>query len=323
MAHRKVEEDIERLNLLRDAPAAQAVPALRKALADRVNLVVAKGAKLAAEMRYVELIPDLLTAFERLLEKPVERDPQCWGKNAVAKALKDLDCREPGPYLRGMRHIQMEPVWDGRQDTAPTLRGICLLALAACTGIRREELFRALVDALTEEAHTVRIEAVRALVQLEGDESALLLRLKARLGDRELPVMGQVFDALLRLEADRAIPFIADFLQSGQEGVIEEAALALGGSRRPAAIEALEEAWKGTRDSGLRLVLLRALSSSRQEKALGFLLDLVRNGRLRDAGDALDALALHRESREIRRQVEEAVTARGSDLDQQFHESFG
>ena len=42
----------------------------------------------------------------------------------------------------------------------------------------------------------------------------LLLRLKARAGDKEPPVSGQVFDSLLRLEGRAAIEFIADFLRS-------------------------------------------------------------------------------------------------------------
>ena len=67
----------------------------------------------------------------------LKRDPQCWGKNAVAKALKELEHREAAPYLRGTAHIQMEPVWGGQQDTAGPLRGICLLALPACPDIDR------------------------------------------------------------------------------------------------------------------------------------------------------------------------------------------
>src|SRR5579883_210815 len=87
MANLRVEEEIERLGHL--SPDA-AEPALRKALADRVGLVVAKAAKVAAQLELRSLIPDLLHAFDRLFEKPTDRDPQCWGKNAIAKALVDL-----------------------------------------------------------------------------------------------------------------------------------------------------------------------------------------------------------------------------------------
>src|ERR1035438_2565433 len=107
MAHRKVEEDIEALNRLREAPPADAVPPLRKALADRVNLIVAKAAKIAAERQLRDLVPDLLCAFDRLFEKPVARDPQCWGKNAISQALVAMEHRQVAPFLRGLRPVQI------------------------------------------------------------------------------------------------------------------------------------------------------------------------------------------------------------------------
>src|ERR1022692_1054910 len=111
MARRLVEEDIEALNRLREGPAADAIPALRKALADRVNLIVAKAAKIAAERQLHDMLPDLLTAFGRLFEKPVARDPQCWGKHAISQALAAMEYRQAAVFLRGLRHVQLEPVW--------------------------------------------------------------------------------------------------------------------------------------------------------------------------------------------------------------------
>src|SRR5690242_18376573 len=105
---RKIDQEIERLSELREAPRESAAAALRKALGDRVALVAAKAAKMAAEMELRELAPDLVRAFDRLFEKAVERDPQCWGKNAIAKALANLEYQESAPFLRGMRHVQME-----------------------------------------------------------------------------------------------------------------------------------------------------------------------------------------------------------------------
>src|SRR5690348_14316332 len=102
MSVRRVEEELDRLSKFRDADPAAAIPALRKALGDRINLIVAKAAKIAGERQFQELTPDLLRAFERLLENAVERDQQCWGKNAIATALKDLGHTESAPFLRGM-----------------------------------------------------------------------------------------------------------------------------------------------------------------------------------------------------------------------------
>jgi hypothetical protein len=297
--------------LLRDVSHAEAVAELRKALLDRVNLVIAKAAKIVAERQMSELLPELLGAVDRLFVEPVESDPQCWAKTAIAKALTELDYRESAPYLRGRLHIQMEAVWGGRQDTAQTLRGICLLGLASCSDITRARTLRLLVDSMADEAQVVRVEAVRAVAEMDGEEAVLLLRLKARVGDSEPPVVGQVFDSLLRLERDAALPLVAEFLD-GPDGVKEEAALALGSSRMAGAVEILVKTLPRARDPYFRKTVLRALSASRQEKALEFLLALVRQGITADSDAALEALELHRESAEIRLAIEAALKDRAN-----------
>ena len=50
---------------------------------------------------------------------PVKTDPQCWAKNAIVKALKDLNHDDPAVFLRGIEHVQMEPVWGGRWPIPP------------------------------------------------------------------------------------------------------------------------------------------------------------------------------------------------------------
>ena len=322
MAVRKVEDELERLSRLRDADPATAIPALRKALGDRVNLIAAKAAKITGERQFQDLIPDLLRAFDRLLENAVERDQQCWGKNAIAAALKDLGYNESAPFRRGMQHIQMEPSFGRPVDTAETLRGTCLLALAACTDLDRDEALRCFVDALTEKAHTIRVEAVRALAQMEGIEAALVLRLKARIGDEEPQVAGQVLDALLSIEGARAVPLVAEFLHKGEGAVREEAALALGSSRLPDACALLQKAYAGERDAQFREVLLRAISLTRQESAIEWLLGFVRTARKRDAIDAIHALALHRGSEEIRRDAANAVKGREPELEAEYRKAF-
>jgi HEAT repeats len=311
MPKRDVEAAVQRIGLLREVTHAEAVAELRKALLERVNLVVAKAAQVVAGRQLRELIPELLAAFDRLFVDPIERDTQCWAKNALAKALTELDYRESAPFLRGRLHIQMESVWGGRQDTAQTLRGICLLALASCNDITRAHTFRLLVDSMADEAHVVRVEAVRAVEEMNGEEAALVLRLKARIGDSEPPVTGQVFDSLLRLERDAALPVVAEFL-AGPDGVREEAALALGSSRMAGAVEILLKTLPHARDPYFRKTILRALSASRQEQAMEFLLGLVREGLRTDMDAALEALELHRESAEIRAAIEAAVRERGN-----------
>lgn len=307
MAGDRVEQQLAHLSGLRALPPTDAVvAALRKALRDRVNVIVAKAAALSAELQLRALLPDLLQAFARLFDKPLESDPQCWGKNAVTKALKDLGHAESAIFLRGLRHIQMEPVWGGEEDTATTLRGTCALALVQCSDITREESMLHLIDALAEGDPGVRRDAALAIEQMAGHEAVWLLRLKARFADKP-EVTGQVFESLLRLEGKSSVLFVAGFLDGANEEVAEEAALALGASRLPLALELLKGAWKRSKNRALGPVLLRAISASRLDDAFEFLFSIVREGRQSESADAVRALEIHRDSEDIRRRVEEAL----------------
>ena len=126
---------------------------------------------------------------------------------------------------------------------------------------------------------------------MQGDECALLLRLKARAGDAEPAVTGQVLESLLALERRAALPFIRPFLAAADQ-VSEEAALALGGSRQSEAVDLLLDSWPGARGLEYRRALLRALSISRHIPALDFLKRLAAEGRPQDAADARAALEL-------------------------------
>jgi hypothetical protein len=323
MPNRKIEEKLERLGLLREASPSEATATLRAALEDRANLVVAKAAKIAAELELHDLIPDLVRAFDRLFEKPIERDPQCWGKNATAIALRDLGYQSAAPFLRGLRHIQMEPVWGGREDTAQVLRAACCAALPQCADLTRDEVLRHLVDALTDVSDRVRVDAARSIEHMGGADCALLLRLKSRIGDKESHVTGQAFESLLRLERDGALLFVAEFLDSDDDENCGEAALALGSSRLPEALNILKQAWKRAPDWSRKQVCLRGLSASRLPEAIEFLLDLLKSGREGEAAQALDALALHRDSPEIRKLVEGAVVSKADEsLEARFRRSF-
>jgi HEAT repeat protein len=308
----KFEDQLEQLRRLRHAEPGEAVDsALRKALKDRSNLIVAEAAKIAARHHRSSLIPDLLVAFDRLFENPVKADPKCWGKTAIVKSLASLEYAESPPFLRGSQHVQMEPVMGGQEDSATHLRANAILAIAACTDLSRPQILRHLVDALADKSDTVRVEAVRALEQMNGEEACLVLRSKAYSGDVRPLVLGQVFDSLLQLEGERAVPFVTSFMKMSDDEVRDEAALSLGGSRLPAAVKALLDAWDLSRLGEFGAVLLRALSSSRDGVALDFLLHLVREGSSRDSASALEALQVHKDSPEIRDRVEEAKRAKG------------
>ena len=307
----KLEDRIERLRQLRSASSdTEAVQLIRKGLSDRSNLVVAEAARAAAELRLSSLIPDLLDTFGRLFEDPIKTDPKCWGKAAIVKALVQLEYSESAPFVRGSRHVQMEPVWGGHEDAAPQLRANCYLALVQASDLTRFNLLSNLVDAMTDPADPVRVEAVRALHQLGGDDAILLLRLKARIGDQRPLIVGHVFDALLSLEQDRSVPFVAEYLNSANSAVRDEAALALGSSRLAAAFERLIAIWKEATSESFAGVVLRAISSSCRTEAIEFLLDLVKTGSPRQAKAASEALEIHKDSPEILSRLKEARKGR-------------
>ena len=323
MPSRRIEKQLEILKALRtDGATEAAIMALQRALKDRVNIVVAKAASITAELEIRSLLPDLCAAFLRMFEKPVETDPQCWAKNALSQALKDLGHPESALFLKGLHHVQMEPVWGGEEDTAATLRGTCVLALVQTTDLPRGETLRHLVKGLTDSPN-VRLDAVRALEQMDGEEALLLLRLKALVGDTRVAVTGQVFDSLLRLEGDKAVSFVAEFLDAADGELREEAALSLGTSRLSGAIPILQVAWEKARGPEFRAAILRAFSASRQKEAFDFLFAILRQARERDALDALGALELHRDSDELRARIAEAIDVRSDELvERLFRERF-
>lgn len=324
MPVRNIERELESLSALRHSESSEfRTQALRKALADKVNVIVARAAKIAGELRQRDLVPDLCTAFERLMQHPLKSDPKCWGKEAIAKALKDLEHTDSAIFLTGSKHVQYEPVWGGEEDTATTLRATCVLALLACTDLTREDKLWSVVPLLTERSPSLRKDAALALQDIGGREAALLLRIKARMGDDDATVTGQVFESLLNVEGESAVPFIAEFLQSMKPELSSEAALALGASRLSGAVAALKHALSGKHTLLDVELLYRALSISRNADAVEFLLDIVRRGRPHEASAALESLGLYRDSQDISMKVSAVVAARSEpELQQVFKKLF-
>ena len=309
MGKQALEEKLEALRALRLDPAS-AVEPVRKALQDRNNFLVSKAASMAGELGVQALAPDLIAAFDRFLINPVKSDPQCWAKNALAKALKDLNQYDSAVFLRGLRHIQMEPVWGGSADTAAALRGACALALIACP-LPRLDILQNLVDLLAADLEqTVRVDAARAIAQLAGPDSLLLLRMKALCGDKEPEVIGQCFLGLLDLSPVDSVPFVAAFLQKEDADVRLEAATALADCPREEAVDFVKQAWRKAQDANLRRAIILSLGGSRLESAAEFLCSVLSDGKFEDASDAIRALAGGRFRDQYRQRAEEALCER-------------
>ena len=226
---RQFEQQLAALDALRESSEPDRLAQLRKALTHKGNFIVAKAADLTREFKLQDLSPALLQAFDRFFDNPEKSDPQCWAKNAISRALAAFEYQDPEVFLRGMRHIQLEPVWGGRSDTAGTLRATCALALVQCRTLTNDDLLRYLVDRLADTDKTVRSEVVRAIEQVGSSSSGLLLRVRATLANDEPEVLGACYGGVLRLEGVAAIPWIARFLSRGDDAA-GEAALAIAGN---------------------------------------------------------------------------------------------
>jgi HEAT repeat protein len=284
--------------------------------------LVSKAAAVAGDLQLTALIPELTAAFDRFLQDPVKTDSQCWAKIAIAKALRDLGHRDPAVFLRGIRHIQLEPVFGGRQDTAGPLRSTCALALVECR-LDDFEILSRLSDLLLDAEASVRIDAALAMTQLGSPAGALLLRLKARIGDSEPEVTGQCLFSLLSLGASDAIAFVGGFLDHSDEQVRIEAAAALGAARDPAALKMITQRYRGERDPELRHAIVTAAGASPIPAAADFLLRVIAEGDQTLALAAIEALAASRFRAESRAKAEAALRARKMPaLERHFAQQF-
>lgn len=299
------EAQIAALDALRQAPAEDRTGALRKALGNRNNFIVGKAADLAREFELAELTPDLVTAFDRFFENAEKSDPQCWAKNAISKALAAFEYQEAETFLRGMRHVQLEPVYGGRSDSAATLRSTCAFALVQCRGVREEDLLAHLIELMPDKDQTVRAEVMRAIEQVGSTAAALLLRARAVIAKDEPEVLGACYGGVLRIEGVRAIPWVSRFMAAGDDAATE-AALAISATHSREGFEALKERLETARDPAFRSVLLAAIGLTRQDAAVEFLLDLIREGSM-DAAAAIDAVMRALPPEDVVKQVEAMV----------------
>jgi len=291
---------------------------LRAALEDRHCRVVAKAASLTAAALHYDLVPALVEAFSRFVDVEPKRDPGCLAKNAIVRALVELDCDDVELFLAGLRCRQLEPVYGGSVDTAADVRAACASGLVA-TGYPRALI--EVTELLADPEPHARIGAVRAIACGTPREAALLLRAKALYGDEEPTVVGECFSGLLAVEPDESLPFVARFLGAGNAGEIRElAALALGESRLPAAVRLLIDAWSDVLpDRAFRRALIRAAGLHRSDDACEWLLQITAEADAQWAESALDALSTLRRNPRLTERVRAAVEAR---RDPQLAERF-
>lgn len=255
------------------------------------------------------LLERLPAAFERLMHDPVQRDPQCRGKAAIAKALRRAEAQGDEVFLAGVRHVQNEPVWGGRVDTAAELRGVCLMALI------EGHHPRAMVEAahlLADPQAAARTAAARALgCSGQAEVAEPLLRLRVQAGEDDAEVLGECLHALLQLAPRSSLDYVAGFLGGPDDIAAEAAALALGESRLPSALPPLLQQAGRSVGKGRRRVVLLAIALLRAEEGWAYLLQLIEQGPPSAAAEALEALAAFRHDERLRERVLATVQRRG------------
>ena len=309
MARRSsLDDKLAAVKALRDRdPSPEVTAELRKALADRSNLVVAAAASIVRDQGLAELAQALESAFHPFLVDPLKTDKLCRAKLAIVEALDKLEHNRDEVFQKAAHHVQLEPVWGGSEDTAAPLRAAAILALARIDG---EGLLPLLVDSLVDPRKEVRMASAQALGYHGSDSAALLLRLKVRLGDGEPDVVTECFSGLLSCSPKEYFPLVAGFLEGEDLPVREAAILALGKSRLPEAFEALRDCWNRQLPVVLRETLLLAMVMLRLPAATDFLLDLVASGPEASALAALSALKIHAHDPRLRQRIAEVAAQR-------------
>jgi len=133
--------------------------AIKKALLDRNNRVVAKAAEFCEEKLLYAHEADLLAAYQRFLKNAAKTDAHCTGKNAILRALVALDYNDVEFYQAGLAYKQMEPVWGGSIDTGIDIR--CSSAMGLVSTSYSRALLE-LIKLLNDKELPARIGAIRA-----------------------------------------------------------------------------------------------------------------------------------------------------------------
>jgi hypothetical protein len=293
---------------------------LKKYLGDRSNLVVAAATERAGEDTLLELAPDLEAAFGRFLVNPIKDDKLCRAKIAVVQALDKMEHQRPDVFEKAAVHEQHEPVWGGTEDTAAPLRAAALIALARIEG---SSSLPRLVDAMIDPSKDVRIAAAQALGYVGTEAAGLVLRLKARMGDADPDVHSECLSGLLTVDPRENLALVSEFLTPDDPARCEAAALALGKSRLPDALDPLKACWPRCLSSALRQRVLLAVAMMRLPAAIDYLVDLVASDSEKDATAAMSALKIHNYDPRLRERLEPVVRKTGSrTLQAQFDRDF-
>jgi len=286
--------------LAKSSEPEQLIEALRRALTDKNNLIIARAALIAGEKNLAQLVPDLAASFHRLMDK---EDKGCTGSTAIIKALYEIGAAEEAVFIQGVQHVQMEATWGGKSDVAAELRGWSAMGLVRMASRRATEM---IVPLLVDPEFQARVMGIRAAAYSGKDELMWLLRLKALMGDREIDATAECLSGLMRGWPRQCAEFVGSFIDRSDD-LRQGALAALSESRSREAFAVLKNAFDERLDPNFRREIMEAMANLRREEAMDFLIGIIREGSAGTARDAIHALKAYRADQAIAARVKEAA----------------
>jgi hypothetical protein len=287
------------------------------------GMVLKMTAELAEKWDAHSLAPALVIAAESLAPAPEihKRDPGCEGKQAVLHALATWEADVPAFYHAAARWIQREPVQRGTIDTAAECRGLAAIGIAQ-TSFGKSESLLVIIDLLADTEATTRLRAAQALAIWRGTETVPLLRMKALAGDASADVLGETLVGLLRHDPRGHVDFVAKFLDNEEPAIVEVAALALGESHQPAALQPLTAAWDRLDRQPIATTLLMAIALLRTEESVAWLLEKLEKERLSIVQQLLHALRIYKGDARIAQRVKDILKERDEEFVEAYRDVF-
>jgi HEAT repeat protein len=289
--------------LAKSLESAETRKQLRKHLASKSSPIVARAAQIIARIEDHDFGPELIQAFHRFLIDPTKTDKGCLAKCAVVKALLAADCDDEELFRKGVRHIQLEPTWGGRADTAAQLRALCGLGLVQVGSRAAMDELAAL---LADEESDARIGAAAALGHC-GPTATPLLRFKLLSGDNEAAVLAECLTSLMKVAPSDSFQFVSSFVDLEYPFLYEHAGLTLAESKLPGVFELLKNKWTATFDREFKKSLLLPMAITRSEEAREFLISVIESGELGMATAAIAAMRIFAGDDSLRSRLERAI----------------
>jgi HEAT repeat protein len=165
---------------------------------------------------------------------------------------------------------------------------------------------------MADPAKDVRVAAGVSLGAVGTESAGLVLRLKIRLGDKDPDVLSECLGGLLAIDPKENLSIVTEFLDPSNEAACEAAAMALGKSRLPEALDPLKRCWQQCHSGELKQNILLTIAILRRPTAIDYLMELVASEPEAIASTALSALGIFKEDSRLCERIERLVDERES-----------